>query len=126
MMSHNVDAAIKLYLTSEGIDSVASVVQAIGVNPMKLKNVLPDGYLMDALESEGGFPKRRQDGGDFYVRNEALYVTRPDVIQSGSLWGRKCIANLMPEDRSININTIFQFKVADLIMRDRIRLDSIR
>lgn len=117
--SYDIDSAIELYRSRKGIDSVASVVSAVGINPTKLKRVLPAGFLVDALEPEGPFPTRRQDGGDYYVRNEAIYVVRPKVIESGSLWGEKCVAYLMPEERSININTEFQFTVADLIMRSR-------
>ncbi len=116
MTSYDIDSAIELYRSRKGIDSVVSVVSA-GTSPTKLKRVLPTGFLVDALEPEGPFPTRRQDGGEYYVRNEAIYVVRPEVIENGSLWGEKCFAYQMPEERSININTEFQFAVAELIMR---------
>lgn len=51
-----------------------------------------------------------------YLRNGAVYVARPSVIDKGGLWGEHCLAYLMPEERSLNINTEHQLRVAELLL----------
>jgi CMP-N,N'-diacetyllegionaminic acid synthase len=113
----DIEGAVELLSASQDADAVASVVERPGIHPIKLKRVNADGYLHDAFESEGQFPKRRQELECFYVRNEALYVSRSSVIEAGSLWGKRCLAYIMPPERSININSDFDFRVAELVMR---------
>lgn len=70
---------------------------------------------VDAFEAAGNYPQRRQSFEPLYLRNGATYASRASVIEGGSLWGPDCLAYLMPEERSININTEFQFSAAKLL-----------
>lgn len=108
------DAAIKLFLESPRADSVASVVRTV-VHPMKLK-VVRNGYLKDAFEQEGGTPVPRQQlGEELFVRNEALYVLEPRLVEAGKLWGECCKLYIMDKTRSVNINDQFDFEMAELL-----------
>jgi len=49
-----------------------------------------------------------------YVRNGAIYVSQPSLIEGGRMWGDYCFAYIMPEERSMNINTEFEFRLAEL------------
>ena len=112
----DIDNAISLLDSNPIADSVVSVGLAVGVHPIRLKRILDDGRLMDAFEQEGRFPRRRQALEALYVRNGAIYAARPFVIDAGGLWGGHCLAYLMPEERSININTEYQLRVAELLL----------
>jgi CMP-N-acetylneuraminic acid synthetase len=118
--NNDIDAAVRLLIENKAADSVVSVGPAVGVHPVRLKRILPDGRLEDAFEGEGMFPKRRQDFEPLYLRNGAIYAAKTSVIEGGGLWGKHCLAYVMPEERSVNINTDFQFKVAELVMLDRL------
>ena len=115
--STDIDNSISLLLQSSSADSVVSVVEAVGIHPIRLKRLLTDGSLVDAFEAEGRFPRRRQELEVLFLRNGAVYASRPAVIDSGGLWGSKCLAYVMPEERSLNINTEHQLRVADLLLR---------
>ncbi|WP_172632507.1 acylneuraminate cytidylyltransferase family protein [Dictyobacter arantiisoli] len=115
----DVDAAIELLLSNSEADSVISVGPAIAIHPARLKRILNNGRLEDAYESEGQYPQRRQSFEQLYLRNGAVYVTKAAVIHAGSLWGSKSLAYVMPEERSININTEFQFTMAELLIRNK-------
>jgi CMP-N-acetylneuraminic acid synthetase len=111
--------SIRLLQCSTNADSVVSVVEAIGIHPVRLKRVVQDGYLQDAFEVEGRIPRRRQELEQLFLRNGAIYVSRPHVIDAGGLWGNRCLAYVMPEERSLNINTEYQLRLADLLLRER-------
>jgi CMP-N-acetylneuraminic acid synthetase len=114
----DIDKAIKLLISDETADSVVSVVAAEGMHPLRLKRVTDSGLIEDAFGSEGPFPKRRQELEKLFIRNGAIYATRTSVIERGSLWGGRSLAYIMPEERSININTDFHFKIAELLILD--------
>jgi CMP-N,N'-diacetyllegionaminic acid synthase len=115
----DIDAAVRLLTEAPFADSVVSVGPAIGIHPLRLKRILGDGRLQDAFTPEGAYPVRRQTLEQLYVRNGAIYAAKASVIDGGGLWGPHCLAYLMPEDRSININTELQFKVAELLIRQQ-------
>jgi CMP-N,N'-diacetyllegionaminic acid synthase len=60
---------------------------------------------------------RRQEFPAVFVRNGAIYATRRDVlIQQGTFYGQNMRAYFMPIERSINIDTEFDFAVAELLL----------
>lgn len=113
----DVDQCIELLDRNPHADSVVSVVPAIGIHPVKLKRILSDGRLVDGFGPEGYFPKRRQEFEQLYIRNGAIYAARPRTIDNCGLWGLHCLGYIMPEERSVNINTEFDLKIADLIIK---------
>jgi CMP-N,N'-diacetyllegionaminic acid synthase len=117
--SQDIDGAISLLSQSAGADSVVSVVEAVGIHPIRLKRLHAGHYIVDAFETEGRFPKRRQELEKLFLRNGAVYAATPAVIDAGGLWGEKCVAYIMPEARSLNINTEHQLHVADLLLREQ-------
>jgi CMP-N-acetylneuraminic acid synthetase len=114
--SHDIDEAIDLLLQKRHADSLVSVVEAAGIHPVRLKRIHENGLLVDAYEHEGYSPKRRQELEKLFVRNGAIYIAKKEVVESYGLWGTKCLPFIMPADRSININTEFDFLLADLLM----------
>lgn len=112
----DIDMAITLLDANPVADSVVSVGIAVGIHPVRLKRILIDGRLTDAFDTEGSFPRRRQEFEPLYVRNGAIYAAKPTVIDTGGLWGDHCLAYVMPEERSININTEHQLRMAELLL----------
>jgi CMP-N,N'-diacetyllegionaminic acid synthase len=114
--AEDIDNAISILITNPDADSVVSVRPAIGIHPIRLKRVEPDGRLVDAFEEEGNSPKRRQELEPLYLRNGGIYLARRDVVITNGLWGGHCLAYVMPEERSVNINTEYDFLVAQLLL----------
>jgi CMP-N,N'-diacetyllegionaminic acid synthase len=112
----DIDSAIRLLSKKTEADSLVSVVATDGQHPIRLKRVDEDGFLVDAYESEGFSPKRRQELEPLFIRNGAIYIAAQEVIDKRGLWGTKCLPFIMPAERSLNINTQFDFLLAELLM----------
>lgn len=116
----DIDKAVKLLdENSSKADSVVSVRAAVGMHPMRLKRIM-DGWLVDAFESEGYSPKQRQELEVFFVRNGGIYAAKHSTIESYGLWGDRCLPYVMADERSININSDFDFKIAELLLKSQI------
>jgi CMP-N,N'-diacetyllegionaminic acid synthase len=83
-------------------------------NPIKMK-VLNGNELIPYLEPEKGRLAADQLPV-LYVRNCAVYITRRKEIESFiDVMGRRSVGYLMPPERSIDINEMFDFDLAELI-----------
>jgi CMP-N-acetylneuraminic acid synthetase len=91
------------------------------MHPLRLKRIDADGWVNDAFDAEGMYPKRRQELELLYVRNGGIYLAKVEVIDAGGLWGSKCLAYVMSEERSVNINTDFDLRIAELLILARPR-----
>lgn len=54
----------------------------------------------------------------------AVVVTRPEVLRSGKLYGPKTLCYEMPQERSIDIDTPFDFLMAELLLEHRQRMSA--
>lgn len=117
-LPHDIDHAIELLESNDHADSVVSVTKMSGVHPKKLKTLLPNSVLVDAFEPEGFLPTRRQTLPPLYIRNAAIYVSTPSLIANGMLWGPRCLGYVMPEERSVNINSEIDFKLAEVLIKE--------
>ena len=102
-----------------GCDSVISVVQVFDVHPVLMKRI--EGGRLEPFcvpEPEG---TRRQDyDPPAYMRNGALYLTRRDVlVERGSIWGDVIRPYVMPEERSVGVDTELQLRLVDLMLREQ-------
>jgi len=116
--SDDINASIDLLTQHRSADSVVSVCEAVGVHPVRLKRIVEDGMLKDAFENEGSYPRRRQEFERLYMRNGGIYLCEASVIDAGGLWGSHCLAYVMPQERSLNINTDFELQLAELLIKD--------
>jgi CMP-N-acetylneuraminic acid synthetase len=114
--SADIDNAVNLISRNPDADSLVSVVAIPGMHPIRMKRVLPDGMVVDAFEAEGYSPRRRQTLEQLYLRNGAIYIATARVLDDGRMWGEHCLAYVMPQERSVNINTAFDFEVAELFI----------
>jgi N-acylneuraminate cytidylyltransferase len=106
----DIDEAIERLRTS-GAESVIGVVRVLDNHPARIKRIC-GGRLapFDTPEPEG---VRRQDLPPAYLRNGAVYVTRRDVLDSGSLLGSDQCPFEMPPERSINIDEPLDLALAE-------------
>ena len=106
-------------INSNDADSVISVVDVEGHHPARMKYI-KDGILIDPPYCEKVENQNRQELDKMYIRNGAIYLTKSDVILNRSYKGNKCMALLMPNSRSINIDTETDFKLAEWTLKNDI------
>lgn len=114
--AEHIDLAVKKLLDTNA-DSVVSVCLA--------EHSL---YWMKRLEGDRVFPflpdapeyTRRQDLPPVYRLNGAVYVTRRDVLmEQGRVLGKDTRAIVMDWESSIDIDTMLDLKLAELILQER-------
>ena len=77
------------------------------------------GDYLEPIFGEEYFCKRSQDLPKAYRPNGAIYISTPDVIKERkTFYTDRTIPYIMPKERSIDIDTEFDFKLAELIMDD--------
>lgn len=108
-------------LIQTGADSVIGVTRLYDHHPQRAKHLWM-GRLRDFLpEVSSG---RRQDMlPEAYVRNGTVYALKRDVVmgKDAKLFGHvESIAYEMPEERSVNIDTEIDFKLAEVLMQERL------
>ena len=120
--AEDIRAAIELAENGSS-DSVISVVQVFAVHPILMMRIEGDRLLPFCIEEKEG--TRRQDyDPPAYMRNGAIYLTKRDVLmEKGSIWGETICPYVMPEERSLNIDSRFDLKLVDLVLNERLGND---
>lgn len=115
--SSHIDEAVEL-LISTGADSVVSVEEVPHrYNPCSVMRI-KEGRLVTFLESEQTKIFRRQDKPKVYARNgAAVYAVRYETLmQHNSLFGENCRPLIMKPEESIDIDTLFDVKLAESLL----------
>lgn len=112
----DIDEAIAR-LEATGADSVISVVDVEGHHPARMKYLEGD-RLVDPPFCEAYENQPRQELRPMYIRNGAIYLTRRAVLLGGSFKGKDCRAQVMPVERSINIDTLLDFRYAEWLLAE--------
>jgi len=88
-----------------------------------MKRIENDRLLPFCIEEQEG--TRRQDyQPPAYMRNGAIYLTRGAVlVEQNSIWGQVIRPYVMPEERSISIDSELDLKLAELMLAERSRPD---
>lgn len=80
-------------------------------------NTLPDDLSMDGFIEKQGYG-RRQEFSIYYRLNGAIYMTEINFLQTEQMIYRKgCYAYVMDREKSIDIDTIFDFNIAEYILK---------
>lgn len=113
----DIDACVDK-LIKTGAESVVSVYRVNDFHPKKLKKLKGDRLLPYLPDLEEKTTSRRQDVAPVYKRNVAIYASTRNVIMNlGRVWGDDCRAYVMPEELSIDINSAYDFFVAEMLMK---------
>jgi CMP-N,N'-diacetyllegionaminic acid synthase len=110
--SADIDACIDLMEKNPSADSVISVVDVNAHHPARMK-YLEDGWLIDPDFCEKYENQNRQELRPMFLRNGAIYLTKRDTLLNKSYKGNRCLAYEMEEVRSVNIDTMFDFELAE-------------
>lgn len=114
----DIQAALGLALAG-GCDSVISVVRVLAHHPILMKKIENNRLLPFGIEEIEG--TRRQDySPPAYMRNGCIYLTRRDtLIQTNSIWGKVIRPYIMPEDRSVNVDSELDMKLVEMLLQER-------
>ena len=113
--SEDIEASINSFLESD-CDSLVSV---CALDHRSLLNFsLEDGFLVQN-NNESLFNSRRQDIPTHYSLNGAIYITTPEFIRKNkSFYSDKTIPHVMSKEKSIDIDTSFDFKLAEFLLNE--------
>lgn len=112
-LSADIDESVKL-LFKKRAEAIISVSQ-VDHNPY-WTNILPGNGCMKNFMRPDATNRNRQEFPDFYRINGAIYLAYCDYLKKNKkFWGNKTYAFVMPAIRSIDIDTILDFKIAELI-----------
>lgn len=119
-LPEDIDDTIQLLLNSKDADSAVSIVKLNQItHPYKLKK-LQNGYLKPFMKAEK-FIRSANELPDVYTRNGSVYVSRLENINKGIIAGDQCLAHIMPEERSIDINEQIDFEFAEFLLHKQMQ-----
>jgi CMP-N-acetylneuraminic acid synthetase len=116
----HIDAAIDSLIQSQA-DALVSVMAVPSHFSPPWQFQIEQGHLRlwDGQPLENITP-RRQELPTTYVRNGAIYaIWREALVDSQSFFGRRCVAFVMPQSESINIDTIEDWHSAERFLEAR-------
>lgn len=107
------DVRSAVRLASDDVERVVSV-RPVRDHPAWLLRVAGDGMLEPW---SGSAATRRQDEPALVVPNGAIYLIRPAALRRDRSWvGSRTRAYNMPEERSIDVDTSWDLRVASLVL----------
>lgn len=119
--TEDIDACLEMLLSDSENDSVVSV-QKVPHNyiPEKLMK-LEEGRL-SFYDKEGTLYTTRQKLPEYYARNgAAIYAFKTSIFEkTGSYYGDICLPYVMPEDKSVDIDTVYDLRLARILMETRL------
>ena len=80
-------------------------------------NTLPEDGRMDDFENERYANLPRQALPTYYRYNGAIYLLKTEELYRNKMFRQNCFAYIMPRDRSIDIDTELDFRIAELMMK---------
>lgn len=111
----DIENAIKLFIENE-CDALISVSQLDHSSMMSFE--IQNNFLTLNC-NEKFLNKRRQELPKFYCQNGAIYITTPDSLRKNKTFiPKETIAYIMPPERSIDLDTEFDFKLAEFLLKD--------
>lgn len=115
--SDDIDEAIRMLQGSDA-DSVISVADVGGHHPARMKWLDGD-RLIDPPFCEEVENQPRQQLRRTLIRNGAVYLTRTDVLRRRTFKGEHSLAQIMPDERSVNIDTPIDLALAEALIAAR-------
>ena len=99
-------------------DSVIGLRRVFAEHPILMKKIENGRVVSYCVEEREGTRWQEYDPLA-YMRNSAIYLTKRDVvIHDNSLWGKFIYLLVMDEESSVNIDSILDFEMAELLMKE--------
>lgn len=112
--SADIDGLLDMVQAAEASSAVS--VCEVGDHPTWMFSRLDDGRLRPFLS--GPRPARRQDMDDLFALNGAMYYgARERVLAQETLLADDTLSYVMPVERSIDIDTPFDWRIAEMLLR---------
>lgn len=119
--SDDINTAIRLTM-KKNAGSVVSVGETKS-HPLLAKTITPEGFLKDFIPNTMNY-SRRQEYPVVYSLNGAIYITRTSLLRrERNFLIPDTYGFIMPEERSIDIDSPFDLFIADLILSHSINED---
>ena len=113
--SDDIDKAIELLFLKE-TQAIVSVCE-VDHHPLWANTLSEDGCMKDFIRKEI-MNKNRQELPKFYRLNGAIYLAYCNYIkEQKGFFGKKTFTYIMPRERSIDIDSEIDFKMAELIIK---------
>ena len=112
----DIDAAVEKLIRT-GADSVISVCDVGAYHPARMRQI-EDDRLVDLPIKEPKEMLRRQELPPVYIRNGAIYAVKREVVMlQNSMSGRVSRPYVMPDDRSVNVDSRLDLLLAEILLR---------
>lgn len=116
----DIEGVIRMAEANPGAEALVGVCE-IEQHPWLAKKLDSNGGMTDFMPSGLAY-LRRQDLPPVYAINGALYLNRPSSLRRvRMLVPPGALAYFMPKERSLDVDTPWDFYVAELIMTDRVK-----
>ncbi|HLE24624.1 MAG TPA: acylneuraminate cytidylyltransferase family protein [Thermodesulfobacteriota bacterium] len=117
--TYDIDNAINL-LEEKDADSVISVMKLEKCHPFKLLRVENE-KLKPLYPEKWKGSIRRQEMPPIYITNGAIYCIKSHLlIKNRTFWSDNNIPYIMPPERSIDIDSVIDLKLAEILLKERI------
>lgn len=111
-------AAFEMFKDTSNAKAVVSVCE-VSHSPL-WTNTLPDDLLMDNFIDKNILNKNRQQLQQYYRINGAIYIADYKYfIRNSGFHGKQTYAYIMPPEKSIDIDNILDFKLAEIILKQQ-------
>jgi N-acylneuraminate cytidylyltransferase/CMP-N,N'-diacetyllegionaminic acid synthase len=117
ILPSDIKGAVSLLEKHPEADSLATVVEVVNYAPEKIKKFDGDYLISYSGENEGNI-KSRHELVPAYRRNGALYISKREIWESGKTLGDKVLGYIMPLNRSVDIDTEYDFHLAEFILKN--------
>lgn len=114
--SDDISKSISLFEESK-MPSLVSIAKLEEPHPYKLKKIV-NGMVEPFLQGVNADSERpRQELPECYFLNGAIYITESTVVRKDrSFFGKETSYYIMPNERSVNIDTEIDFKLAEVLI----------
>lgn len=114
----DIDQAIS-YCLDHQADSCVSVVEA-GTSPYWMYTMAKDGHMNPVLPMAKEASYQRQKLPKVYQLNGAVYVASQSfLMKEKDFQNEKTLGYIMPENRSFDIDTLLDFRIAEILMQQK-------
>ena len=111
----DIDGAIT-FAHERNADAVLAVCEA-SPHPYLMRSMTGDGVLSDFIPLATK-PTRRQEYPEAWIMNAAIYIIRPAILlATRSFQPPGALGYVMPRERSLDIDSAWDLRVADLLLR---------
>ena len=115
-ITEDIENAIELFINND-CDALISVCELDHSSMLSLS--LKNKFLIPNCD-EKFLTKRRQDLPTYYSPNGAIYITTPDSLRKNKTFiPKKTIPYIMPNERSVDLDTSFDLKLAEFLLKNK-------